>query len=73
MGTSLMPSSVVTLLSPLSIAFSAGVVWFCSCTAVAGALFGMWVGFPLCLVCNTVGSLILYGLSKVVLGDLDVV
>lgn len=31
---------------------------------LAGALFGMWVGFPLCLLYNTVGSIFLYALSS---------
>lgn len=38
-----------------------GTVFF---NLLAGALFGMWIGFPLCLVYNTTGSVLMYLISK---------
>jgi len=36
---------------------------------LGGALFGMYVGFPICLACNTIGALCAFMLSKYFLGE----
>jgi uncharacterized membrane protein YdjX (TVP38/TMEM64 family) len=37
---------------------------------LGGALFGIWVGFPVCLACNVLGATFAYLLSKIFLKDL---
>eukprot|EP01016_Furgasonia_blochmanni_P043166 TRINITY_DN5819_c0_g1_i10.p1 TRINITY_DN5819_c0_g1~~TRINITY_DN5819_c0_g1_i10.p1 ORF type:complete len:259 (-),score=27.86 TRINITY_DN5819_c0_g1_i10:63-839(-) len=37
---------------------------------LGGALFGIWVGFPVCLACNTLGAFFCYNLSRFFAGDL---